>query len=684
VCSHAGVTPLGVNRTLGLCSAVLVLLLLGLASRAVASADETVMVCDIYGDHIAAPPAQAYGIRATERCPGDASRTRYSRTHPPGGLAIWTVPGRAPRTGEVVRWVLRPPSGLIISSVNVPHMYSYGINNRSGWTGGLFWYGGSGGARTFDGQSGWSSANSHRPRFVWPSGGTRYFGWRLACRRRRCRRAGDQWLSLELLEVRARETQAPHLIAPDGLWQAHGWIRGWWTLHFYGDSPAGLCATESSLADQPGPGAVSTRDPAVWHQCDAQPVDQPVDTSEYGQGVLPLTLRAIDAAGQSVSYTRTIAVDNQPPTVSLSGPRDASSDSGTQYVTATATAGPSGVAGIACSVDGAPTHWYPAASASVPVSGMGIHHLVCYSQNNARDSAGSAATSAPATWLLSIRSPSVSTVSFVRIVNALRCLARREWVWILGHWVTAYHHGHRVRLRIPAHGSRLRVVDCRPRVLHRRVSLHGRWVAKRVVLLPHRVDVSRLRVRFGQRATVAGWLGTPSGRVLAGQRVNILVASDNGTGHYRRAAVVSTNADGVWRARLPPGPSRSVVAVYGGGPTAEPSVSSPAQLVVQGKIDLRLSPRRVRWGATIQIRGRVRGGYIPRYGEVVFIWVRWRRGSTEIGSLYTTQDGRFRATYTFHRGRGTEHYRLWASTGRESDYPYAPGRSNSVRVTVSP
>ena len=654
-----------------------------LAIAASARADETVMVCDIYGNHVASRPAGADGIRTSETCPGNAAPASYSRSHPPGGMAIWTVPHRVARRGAQVHWVIRAPTGLIISSVYIPHLYSWGIDDGSDWGGGLYWGGGSGGVHSFDGQSGWSSANSGGPRFRWPSGGTRYFGWRLLCHARRCD-AGDHWITIELLELHVRETVKPRLVAPDGLWRSEGWIRGWWALHFYGDSPSGLCAIGANVNGSAGPGSLSQRHPALWHQCSAPPVDQAIDTSQYGQGDLPLTINAVDAAGQSVTYTRTIQVDNQRPTVTLSGPHDASSTAGPQYVRATATAGPSGVAGILCSVDGAPTRLYSAASAAIPVRGVGAHQVSCYSENNARDATGISATSAPASWSLTIRSPSVSTISFVRIANGLGCVHRRERVRIPAHWETAYHHGHRVRVRVPAQTRRVRVVQCHPRVIHRRVRRNGRWVTERVVLLPHRVSVNRLRVPFGSSTLVRGWLGTTDGKALAGKMIRILAAPSNGADRYAQVAVARTGSDGVWRAHLPAGPSRTVIAVYPGSTTVEPSVSKPAHVVVPAEIRLRIQPQSAHWGEAIRISGVVRGGYIPPAGEVVFLWVGWKGGSSYVGHVYATHGGDFHTTYTFSSGHGSVPYDFWATTGRETDYPYAPGRSNRVRVTVSP
>jgi hypothetical protein len=687
VCSDAGVVKSLLNLTLDrliLIGAIAVSLPVSLALPTLARADETVMVCDIYGNHLAARPASVYGIRTSDQCPGNPAPAKYTRSHPPGGLAIWTVPRWAAHNGERVQWTLRPPAGLLISSVYVPHMYSYGIDNGTGWRGGLIWGGGSNGVPTFNRQSGWSSANSGGPSFVWPVQGTRSFGWRVACRLRRCRKAGHQWLSLELVEIHARETKSPDLVAPDGLWQSKGWIRGWWVLHFFGDSPTGLCATGSTLDGQDGPGSVSPRDSSVWHQCAAKPVDQPIDTSQYGQGIVPLSLTAIDAAGQSVTDTRLLEIDNQQPTISLSGPTEASSASGTQYIHAAATAGPSGVAGIECSTDGEPARSYPTTTAAVPVNGVGEHHLSCYSQSNARDASGKLATSAPAIWTLNIRSPSVSTVSFVRIADALRCVHRREQVRIPGHWENAYHHGHRVRVWVKSQRRRKSVVQRRPRVVYRRIRRDGHWTKKRTVLLPHRVDVTRLRVRYGKSATVRGWLGTPGGHALGGQTVRILVAADNGAGNYRQISVARTRSDGVWRTHLRPGPSRLVQAEYAGSEMAEPSVSKPVHLGVPASLRLRIHPTAAHWDHSVAISGGLRGGYIPPAGEIVVLWVRWRGGSAETGHLYVQPGGRFNSTYSFRPGTGHERYTFWAVTLRESDYPYAPARSNRVRVKVSP
>jgi hypothetical protein len=662
---------------------VAALALLGCLPTA-ASADETVLVCDIYGNHVAPAPSWTYGIRTSSRCPGNGAEHDNGHRRPPGGMSIWTVSHKQVRHGRRVQWLVRAPEGLLIRSVYVPHMYTQGIDDGGGWGGGFSWAGGSRGVGVLDRENTWSSTAQAGPRFNWPSHGSRYFAWRVVCRASRCRNGGSQWLSVEFLEIHVRETRRPHLGLGAGLWHAKGWIRGSWKLDFSGDSPTGLCGLSATLRGRSGPGSFSTQNRAIWHQCDARSVHQVIDTARYGQGPMPLTIRALDAAGVSVSRTKTVKVDNVQPTVALSGPDDASSAAGTQYIKASAAAGPSGVAGISCSLDLAPARFYPSAVVEIPVRGVGVHHLSCESESNARDEAGRPATSHPATWTLTVLRPSASTLSFVRVGHALHCVRRREWVWVPGHWTIAYRHGHKVRRKVPRHRRRVEVVHCHPRVVHRRVRQDGHWTTQREVVLPHRVAVNKAEVPFGSRPIVWGWLGTTNGNALGGQPVRIFTAPDNGAGKFTQAAFVRTAPDGVWNARLPAGPSRVVVAWYGGGRMVEPSLSQPVHLAVKASLSFQVRPRVTHWGDTVRLSGRVHGGYVPPSGEIVVLWVGWKGGSTEIGHVYTRRDGRFATSYTFLRGHGTERYQFWATSLHEADYPYAPGSSNRVRVKVGP
>jgi hypothetical protein len=618
------------------------------------------------------------GLTPAYQCPATSGGTAY-------GMWVLGDKNGVP-AGSRAYWEIDAPSGLSIIGVHTvgdQGMASFGVNANVGWGGGFYWKGG--GATATPGEIHFSSPLINSP----------YFGWQVICGATTCNGASKPGeITVLELELEAMETSGPSLSStPGSLGATTGWVRGRWPIAFTADGPSGACQLSAAL------GGISVSQPVnepqvqtTWHQCSAGSFSQDFDTASVGSGGgIPLTMSARDAAydytaGRYLASTvsKSVNLDNAPVMLSLSGPTDAPSTAGTQYITATATAGPSGVAGIACSVDGSPYQLHAGASTQIPLRAIGSHTASCYAQNNAVNSNGTPATSALQTWTLTIRQPSVSTVSFARVVDSLRCARKRERVRIPGRWVTGTSNGRPVRIKLPPETRTVRVVHCHPRIVQRRVLIRGRWRRVPVVLLPHTVQATTRRIRHGATTTVSGWLGTLRGNALGGQQVAILTAADNGRGRFRAAAVTTTAPNGGWTARLPAGPSRIVRVTYGGTNTVEPSSSAPAQLVVPASVRLTISPRNTHWGGRIMIQGRLRGGYVPPKGELVVLRIGWPGGSTEIGHLYARRDGRFHSTYTFLRGNGTETYWLWAATATETDYPFASSRSRRTTVTVGP
>ena len=114
-----------------------------------------------------------------------------------------------------------------------------------------------------------------------------------------------------------------------------------WSIGLSGSDPSGVCQMWATLngvqIDSPG----QTPDTAVWQQCPDWTWSASVDTRNYvpTSGPLSLTLAGSNAAGVVSAPAETLEVDNDPVQLSLSGPTTASTSSGTQYVTATASAG---------------------------------------------------------------------------------------------------------------------------------------------------------------------------------------------------------------------------------------------------------------------------------------------------------------------------------------------------------
>ena len=504
--------------------------------------------------------------------PAASSHASYSIFGCGGGAdALMNVHGGANApNGANASWTTTAPPGLSIT-----HIYTVGdsggnVGDGHGWWGEFFWNGGPGLAgRSAQITDSFSTYGCCQALF-----NNQTVGWFISCAAATCTLPAD--LNVGGVDLTVDELSGPWLAAPSGLWQAPGWVRGDVTLGFYGDSPSGVCGLGATINGQIVANSNSPRNQTTWHQCSAPPISQTLHTIDYGQGSMPLTISGLDAAGVPVNYTKTIRIDNQQPTVALTGPADAPSTAGTQYVTATATAGPSGVAGISCAVDGGTASWYPTATAQVPVSGVGQHVVQCFSESNARDGSGTPGVSAMRSFSMSIRVPTISGIAFTAIADRLRCHRVQKRIRVPARTVIVRRHHKRVRVRRPAHTKIVHVTKCHPRTIikHRIVIVtihrHGKKVRVRrrktihVIVLPHPVLKLKRRVAFGHGTTVSGWLGTYDGVALAGQAVEVLSAPDNGGGSFTPVAWATTASNGGWSAQIPAGPSRLIEADYGG------------------------------------------------------------------------------------------------------------------------
>jgi len=620
----------------------------------------------------------------------------------PQGGSFQIIASVPPKRGENAQWAtVTPPSIEIVHAVTpVNDVLTDRYLKSDGYQASFFWNGGSQAIVPENNCCGGMYYGAGINRWLGPS---RYFGFQVTCTYSSpCNAPLGQLLDVNGIQLAAVDSTPPRLLALGwgNIWyQGSKWVRGAWPGSFAASDDSGVCAMRAVVDGQsmPGPSDL-TPNQHSWTQCPTPvTMNLSLDTTRYADGPLSLTLSASDAVSPAnvSSPSETLHVDNQPVDLALSGPTDAPSTAGVQYVSATATAGPSGVAGIACSEDGSPYRWHPGASAQIPVQGIGRHQVVCYAQNNAVDSSGAPASSPSESWTLSIREPTVFALGFDRIAHALRCRRVRERVRVPARWVTVRRHHKLVRIHRRVRVRIERVMRCQARSARRRVTVwktvtrQGRRVRVkrtktiRVVLLPHVVSQTRRRVGHGAGTTVSGWLGTAAGAALAGQPVAVLTAADNGLGRFRVAAVVTTRSDGSWSARLRPGPSRLVEAVYGGGAATEPASSAQVRLIVPAKVQLRIRPSRSHWAGTIKISGRVLGGYIPS-GKLLRLRIGAEGVSGTVGIPDVARDGRFHTSWRFAAGSGTVRYWFSVSTLPEAAYPYAPASSRRVSVAVGP
>jgi hypothetical protein len=622
------------------------------------------------------------------------------------GLELYSQTNQSVGYYATAGFSVSAPPGITINYIHVVGAYSNGIGSN-GWSGEFYWAGGPGPA----GNAGAISDAQFN------SGGccsqtnlqSSTIGWIIRCNWAPCS-SGDagRVLGMSELDLVGEEDRGPAVVSNDtnNLWYQTGWVRGTWPASFSATDPSGVCSAAVTFGGLP---AIETPTPDTapnrhaWKQCPDQTVPASFDTSATdgslgrGEGAVPLQLTATNAAGVSSTPSTYVNVDNSTPTISLSGPTDAPTTAGAQYVTATAGGSPSGIADIVCSVDGGPATSYPGASAQVPVTGIGEHVASCFSENNAVDTSGASGTSQLATWSLKIGEPTVVGLAFDRLAG-LNCHRARVRVIVPGSWITVRYHGKKLVVMTRPHVRVRGVTRCHPRTVRRRtivlsrIRRHGHLVTVRRTKIVHVVVPPRLSakaskvVRFGHPATVDGWLGTSTGTALAGRSVQVFTAPDNGSQQFTQAATATSAADGSWSAQLPPGPSRIVEAVYAGDATTESATSSQVHVIVPAKVRLlSVTPRRVPWGGTVRIVGRLLGGYLPTGGALV----RLRIGE---GSRYTTYgvaehvtgDGRFTTSYTFGVGDPSLRRSFWFQLASlpMGNFPWAPASSNKRTVTV--
>jgi hypothetical protein len=601
-----------------------------LAFAAVARADYAVNACGSYPNDV-----------FTLFRPADGSVTTTNFNCPAGGFLpeVNSNEAIAGAAGDRGGWQATAPAGLEIVAASVPNGSLSAIMD-GGWSGGPYWRGG-GADVTTNTQGG-----------TWSGFASPFFGFELACPSS-CAAPGNAVVDVMAVSLNVRETVRPSFTASSGLWQANGWVRGAWPLDFSGDSPSGVCALSGTLNGIPFNGtSVAAATTATWHQCSAPAVSTTINTASYGQGPVPLILVGRDAAGNVGSASKTVNVDNSVPSLSLSGPADAPSTAGTQFVTATAGGSPSGIDQIACSVDGGPAQPYPGAVAHVPVSGLGEHQVSCTAYNNAVDPNGVRGASQTQARSIKIGTPTTLDVTFARLAG-LRCKLEKR------------------------HHKGIGVTTCH---LERRGGVQHKSVA------PHLKAKAKKHVRYGRAAAVSGWLGLADGSPLSGRTVKVLTAPDDDTGRFTLAAEVTTAANGTWTLSLPAGPSRLIKATYAGSSTTLQSISGQVNLLVPAKVELMsVTPGRVAWGQAVAIKGQLVGGYLPTGGVNVRLRIGIANAKTTFGVRERVSGtGNFTATYTFGPGNPGILRTYWFQIASlpAGDYPYTPAASNRIYVQV--
>jgi len=195
-----------------------------------------------------------------------------------------------------------------------------------------------------------------------------------------------------------------------------------------------------------------------------------------------------------------------------------------------------------------------------------------------------------------------------------------------------------------------------------------------------------LTVPFGAPALLSGRLTRADGAGLGGRQLRIVSRPSRGALQPTAVEAVRTGEQGGFELRLPPGPSRRVTVSFLGDGGQEEARREGLELRVRSGVTLRAKPRQLRTGQAVTLGGKVKsaGAPVPRRGKLVAIQYleeathRWR----PVLVTRTDHHGRFRAHYRFRYVSGRAAIRLRATALAEERWPYAPGSSAPVTVSV--
>jgi hypothetical protein len=205
------------------------------------------------------------------------------------------------------------------------------------------------------------------------------------------------------------------------------------------------------------------------------------------------------------------------------------------------------------------------------------------------------------------------------------------------------------------------------------------------VLRSFEVRPAEIALPYGHGIAFSGRVVSALGAPLEEAQVAIVQTFASGAVPSRAVALVRTDASGSFTYRLPPGPSREVVASFAGDRLASRATGQGVHLAVRSALALHASASSARIGGRpVVFRGRVAaaGTRIPPTGLPVELQFRYPgAGWSEFRTVQTDAGGRFRYAYAFtdDDSRGVR-FQFRAHVAAVDGWPYDPGSSRPVFV----
>lgn len=237
--------------------------------------------------------------------------------------------------------------------------------------------------------------------------------------------------------------------------------------------------------------------------------------------------------------------------------------------------------------------------------------------------------------------------------------------------------GQQTALTLPLRGaSAMQTGVPMERIVRATVTRHGKRRS-----IPRRVTVLRsaARVNFGRRVEIVGRLTNREGQGIPGAEVQVLSRSE--ASPQQLEDLLTTDAAGNYRYTATGSASHVLRFAFSGSQLILPS-QSEVELRVPATTTLHVNRSRVLNGQPARFSGRVRTLPVPQGGKLVELQVRYPTRWQTFRTGRTDQHGNWALQYQFGRTRGLQHFRFRIQLPHEAGYPFADGRSRSVRVQV--
>jgi hypothetical protein len=216
---------------------------------------------------------------------------------------------------------------------------------------------------------------------------------------------------------------------------------------------------------------------------------------------------------------------------------------------------------------------------------------------------------------------------------------------------------------------------CQPTPTAQGMGMHAAFVERHH---HHTRSTTHLTVSYGARPTVVGTLTNAAGSAIAGGQVCVAMSDHYSGAPWRVMHTLSTNGAGHFKFRLGAGPSRTIYFIHR---VPDGAVWSAVSVKVRARAKLHVNAHRFRNGQVMVWKGKLPGP-IPS-GLLALMQVDRGTYWQTFQQIPVPRSGRWVGRYRFQFTTGMQRYTFRLDVPRQSQYPYAPGVSRALHVTVT-